>query len=450
MASRTYPWARSIRWQIAALSTIPILVMCAIVLVAESISFGPSSLRTDTMVVAFRIETVVDQIRAAKTATETAAVLDTVTRMGLPVIEVGSVDIGRPAVLGDAEREFGLLVLRSLPPALGAALGGDENAGKGALRIGVRIDDQRSLIFSPQYVSGVGYYLARAFTITSLLLLVSLPLLLLSLYAGRVIIAPLTDVSATIQILSPNEGPERPFEERGAHEISNLARTLNDMRSRVRGMFDDRTRMLRAISHDLRTPLTRLRLRAERSDQPALREAMLSDIAAISDLMDETLTYLSNDVSVEIPILTDVPSLIETVCSDFTDIGFSVRYEGPDRFAYACKPRGLARAVANLVDNGTKFATEVTVRLTVAKTGLVRIEVRDNGPGIPAALHQKILEPFYKMDSSRAASERGGFGLGLSIVHDVVRSHGGTLEFASIPPHGLLVVLNLPPMATSV
>lgn len=101
------------------------------------------------------------------------------------------------------------------------------------------------------------------------------------MYAGRLIIAPLMNVSATIQTLNPNEDPDRPFEECGAQEISDLARTLNDMRSRVRGMFEDRTCMLRAISYDLRTPLTRLRLRTERSDQPALRDAMLNDLAAI-------------------------------------------------------------------------------------------------------------------------------------------------------------------------
>ncbi|MCX5581685.1 sensor histidine kinase [Kaistia terrae] len=432
----------SIRWQIGALSTIPIFILCVIVVVAESTSVGPRSLRSEPMLSASRIETVYDQVRHAQTPQEVGAILDTMTRMGLPARIVSSATIA-PHPIEGVPGETGSNILRGLPTALGAVVSGPVAGSDNALNIVIPLDARESLVFSPEGGSGAGFYLTRAFTITTLFVLFSLPLLFVTLYAGRAIIAPLTDVSNALQTLSPKDGPERPFSERGAHEINNLARALNDMRSRVRRMIDDRTRMLRAISHDLRTPLTRLRLRIERSNQPELRDAMLKDIASISAMMEETLTYLADDVAVEPTVRADLPSLIETVCSDFTDIGFSVRYDGPARLTYCCKPLALGRAITNLVDNATKFAKAVEVHLSVHQGG-ARIEVRDNGPGVPPSLHGKIVEPFFKVNTARPNIDQGGFGLGLSIVRDIAHAHSGTLEFAGNSPHGLIVIMKLP------
>jgi signal transduction histidine kinase len=276
------------------------------------------------------------------------------------------------------------------------------------------------------------------------LMVLVLPVALLSLYAARVISAPLLEFAKAAETLKPDDGPDRPFKERGAAEIRTLARSLNDMRSRLRGMINDRTRMLRAISHDLRTPLTRLRLRAERSTQPELKAALLKDISALSDMINDTLTYLSKEMAAEKPVNADLPSLLTTVCSDFSDVGFNVSYFGPERFAYSCKPRSLARAITNLVENGTKFAREVTVELSVLGNGTVRIIVFDDGPGLPAGLRTRVLEPFFKVDTARTLSDRSGFGLGLSIVDDIVRAHGGTIELLKKAPHGLAAQMDFP------
>lgn len=202
--------------------------------------------------------------------------------------------------------------------------------------------------------------------------------------------------------------------------------------------------MLSTISHDLKTPLTRLRLRAERSEEGALKDGMLRDIERIDAMIGETLAYLREDARSEPESLVDLPSLLQTVCSDFTDVGNTVAYQGPERFAFPCRPGALTRAITNVVENGTKFASSVVVTLEIGPEGAPRIEISDDGPGIPEALREKALEPFFKGDAARTATARAGFGLGLSIANDVVRNHGGTLALLDGRPSGLTLRIDLP------
>jgi signal transduction histidine kinase len=171
---------------------------------------------------------------------------------------------------------------------------------------------------------------------------------------------------------------------------------------------------------------------------------MLKDISSLSDMIDDTLTYLSKEMASETLVDADLPSLLATVCSDFSDIGFNVTYAGADRFTYRCKPRSLARAVANLVENSTKFAGNSLVELTVLANGAVRISVIDDGPGLRDSVRTLVLEPFFKADPARTPASRTGFGLGLSIVDDIVRAHGGTIELLNRVPHGLVAQVDLP------
>ena len=201
------------------------------------------------------------------------------------------------------------------------------------------------------------------------------------LFAVWTVTGPLKRISTAVGSAEIENGDEL-FIERGSTEMVGLTRALNRMRTRIRTMIENRTRMLRSVSHDLRTPLTRLRLRAERMDENSIRTAMLTDIQHIEDLISETLTYLRNDVSTEKLQRADIASVLQTVCAEFSDVGFSVSYSGPDRLLGWCKPNALARAITNLCDNGVKFAGNVTVALT--QTGsAARIAVGDDGPGIP-------------------------------------------------------------------
>ncbi|PRD44024.1 two-component sensor histidine kinase [Phyllobacterium phragmitis] len=232
------------------------------------------------------------------------------------------------------------------------------------------------------------------------------------------------------------------FEERGSVEIIALAKALNGMRNRIAIMMESRTRMLRGISHDLRTPLTRLRLRAERLPEGPTRDTMLSDINHIDRLLGESLGYLRDNHSQEAVERTDIASTLQTICSEFADVGFDVTYRGPNRLITNCKPLAITRAVTNLCDNATKFGSSVIVELR-EDAGMTIIDVIDDGPGIPEPNRARVLEPFFKIDDARGGAN-SGFGLGLSIVAEIVQAHGGKLEFLERQPNGLVVRMTLP------
>ncbi len=201
--------------------------------------------------------------------------------------------------------------------------------------------------------------------------------------------------------------------------------------------------MLVAVSHDLRTPLTRLRLRIERlRDHPA-QGAMLEEIATINEMLSETLAYMREVGQAEAAAPTDLPSLLQTICAQFADTGRNVVYRGPDRLVISCRPHALTRAVTNLVDNAAKFGASVEVDVK-RRNGEVLIEVRDDGPGVPANMLANVFEPFFKGDDARSQKGSGGFGLGLSIVREIAERHGGGVELENRRPHGLTARLRLP------
>ncbi len=267
---------------------------------------------------------------------------------------------------------------------------------------------------------------------------------LLSAYAVRWIIAPLSSVAAAAHSFGRSPDDNRTLNRGGPREIAQVADALNDMRTRVRTLLDDRTRMLAAISHDLRTPLTRQRLRAERIADRNLRAGMLREIAEMTRMLDETLNYLRDDVRSESASRVDLPSVLQTVCAEFADVGHAVSYEGPAHLTWTCRPGMLTRAVSNVVDNATKHGSVVTVALRARDDGALEVDVADDGPGIPSSLREKVFDPFFKGDNARSAADHSGFGLGLSIALAVVKGHGGEIELLDRTPCGLIVRLSLP------
>lgn len=429
----------SIRWQIIILTALPII---AVVVVASLIYSSENKTPHDSRV-AIKIQMVVSQLAAASPQVA-QAVMAATSQTGLKVDRLPPQTAAAeltPVTTSDCDLAD---ISNQLTPSLGAEVRRRTSAGSPEDVIVVPLADGAVLAFAPAARPPLPLLHPERLLFVPKVLVVVLPMLLLAIYAGAIITAPLTNFAREALALNPDEGPERPFEEGGPREIRALARSLNDMRARIRAMIDGRTRMVRAISHDLRTPLTRLRMRAERTTDAALRDAMLTDISRIDAMIEETLTYLQRDVSAETTLRVDLPSLLQTVCYDFANMDLPVSYEGPVRLAFDCKPQALVRAVTNLVDNGVKFAGVVTVRLKMLADGGVRIEVADDGPGIPQDLRAKVVEPFFKGDASRATSAPGGFGLGLAIVHEVVSGHGGAMELLDGQPKGLLVRLDLP------
>jgi signal transduction histidine kinase len=278
------------------------------------------------------------------------------------------------------------------------------------------------------------------------LAIITFIILFLSIYAVRWVTRPLSSIASAARSFGHVGAEEDVLLAGGPLEIAQVSEALNDMRKRVRTLVDERTHMLVAISHDLRTPLTRLRLRAERLSEEVLRENMLSDIATVNDMLGETLMYLRDGGRSEPAQLVDLPSLLQTICAQFSDVGQDVVYQGPNRQTFACRAQALMRAVTNVVDNGTKHGSSVTVALSV-EDRLVHIEVTDDGPGIPASLRSDVFEPFFKGDIARSPQGRPGFGLGLSIARDIVRRHGGEIELLDSAPRGLKVRLSIKEIA---
>lgn len=262
-------------------------------------------------------------------------------------------------------------------------------------------------------------------------------------YAARWVIAPLSSVAAAAEAFGRSPKSDYELSEDGPHEIALVARALNEMRERIRELVERRTQMLAAIGHDLRTPLTRLRLHVEQVDPPLMRNRMVREIETIDGMLSDTLAYLKDNTHLEPSVLVDLPSLLRTICTAYADLGLNVTYDGIERATCMCRPSALQRAISNFIDNGTKYSPEVTVNLNRVEADLC-IEIADRGPGISPDMKDKVFEPFFKQDVTRAGINRTGFGLGLSIARDIIQGHGGRVSLLDREPHGLRVLIKLP------
>jgi signal transduction histidine kinase len=264
----------------------------------------------------------------------------------------------------------------------------------------------------------------------------------LGLWAARALAAPLSSFAKAAENFSLDRTAE-PLPERGPEEIRQVARALNRMHERIARLMSDRTRMLAAISHDLRTPITRLRLRAEFIEDEGNRRRMLIDLDQMRSMLESVLSLLRNDRKIEAVTLVDIASTLQLIADQFGDMGHVVHYQGPLSATAAARPDDLHRGVTNLVENAVRFGAEVTIRLEIAATTLV-IDVEDDGPGISDARKQEMLEPFVRGDDARTMDDSTGFGLGLSIARAIALAHGGELSLHDRAPHGLVVRMKLP------
>jgi signal transduction histidine kinase len=260
---------------------------------------------------------------------------------------------------------------------------------------------------------------------------------LLGVWATRGLNAPLSAFAEAAETFSL-DGADTSLPERGPEEIRAVARALNRMRERISALIDDRTKMLAAISHDLRTPLTRMRLRSEFIEDEAQRGRMLADLNQMQSMLESVLSFLQNDRKPRAMTLVDLASALQLIADQFSDAGHKVAYVGPARAMALARPDDLHRCVTNLVENATRFGTETTIRLTLAPESVV-IDVEDDGPGISEAHKQSMLKPFVRGDSARNMDDAAGFGLGLSIAQAIVLAHGGELSLLDRSPHGLRV-----------
>jgi signal transduction histidine kinase len=230
--------------------------------------------------------------------------------------------------------------------------------------------------------------------------------------------------------------------EAGSREMRQAARAFNEMQERLQRLLENRTRMLAALSHDLRTPLTLLRLRAECLKEDEERERMLANIGDLDAMVDATLKFARDEATAEPWRRTDLTALVTSIVDDMADAGLKVTIDAAEPVIQECQPGALRRAVTNLLDNAVKYGDAAHVQILGSPKD-IKIVVDDEGPGIPAAEIGKVFEPFYRIEQSRSR-ETGGTGLGLAIAQSIAQAHEGQIMLENRPEGGLRAILTLP------
>lgn len=308
----------------------------------------------------------------------------------------------------------------------------------GALVIEAELPDKRWLVMTvPGYEPSMVPYIRLAWIFGS----ASIICCFVSVIAARRFARPISAFAHVAERLGVDTTAP-PIAEGGAYELRIAIRAFNRMQERLKRYLGDRTQMLAAMSHDLRTPLNRLRLRAEFIEDQDQQRKMFGDLEAMNLMIDQTLAFARDDAQQEPRRLVELSVLVEDVCEDAADAGVSVSYTGPRGVNVCCRPTALSRAVANLVDNAIKYSGAAQVRLLPGSDRIV-ILIEDLGPGIPPEECERVFAPFYRLEPSRNA-DTGGVGLGLSIARTIAREHGGDVTLANRRNHGLCACLELP------
>jgi signal transduction histidine kinase len=233
-----------------------------------------------------------------------------------------------------------------------------------------------------------------------------------------------------------------PLPEQGPLEIRQAATAFNLMQARIRRQIQHRTHMLAAITHDLQTPLTRLRLRLEKVSDTELREKLVNDLAQMQQMVREGLDLARSMDSSEPMQRLDIDSLLDSVCADATDAGMEITQSGRSHASIVAQPNALRRCLTNLVDNAIKYGHSAEISIAI-ESGKVAIRIRDHGNGIPAAQLDAVFEPFFRLETSRSR-DTGGTGLGLTIARNIAENHGAVLRLSNCPDGGLLATLLIP------
>ncbi|MDP9690265.1 UNVERIFIED_ORG: two-component system osmolarity sensor histidine kinase EnvZ [Pseudomonas mohnii] len=233
-----------------------------------------------------------------------------------------------------------------------------------------------------------------------------------------------------------------PIKIEGPHEIRQATIAFNTMQAQIRHFLSERTQMLAAISHDLRAPLTRMRLRSEFMDDLEQQRKMVRDIEEMQTMINAALGFFRDESQGEHATAFDLSELLQTIVDDFRDQDIVVHFTGPAHLVYDGRPLGIKRVIVNLLENAVKYAHEPAIELR-HEGRMVCIEVSDEGPGIPESALEQVFDPFYRLETSRNR-DTGGVGLGLSAARAIVREQGGELTLRNRKGAGLVARVELP------
>jgi signal transduction histidine kinase len=299
------------------------------------------------------------------------------------------------------------------------------------------------LIFEPRRDSFLQNF-PRTIVLLGLFILGS-TLMFLSVWAGSSLVAPISRLAHGAERFA-GDADATDLPERGPVEVRRATRAFNRMRQRIRKLINDRSQTLASIGHDMRTPLTRMRLRLELLDDSPAKVAIENDALVLERMIDDALGFLRSENRPLSRDLVDIAVLAKTVVDETADQGHRITYHGPQRVVVRCDHDLVRRVLENVIGNAAKFAGDAVVVVSDRKSDAVLIEVQDRGPGIPLEQRDKVLEPFARVEAVRSGSAQTpeGFGLGLAIARDLMERHGGTLDLSDNQPRGLTVTLTLP------
>ena len=268
----------------------------------------------------------------------------------------------------------------------------------------------------------------------------------LTLWAVRRLTLPVRTLALAAEALGRDVNAP-PLPENGPLEVATAAAAFNTMAARIRRFVVDRTEMLTAIGHDLRTPITRLKLRAEFMEDDEQRRKMLADLDELEAMVSATLAFGRDAATSEPVVSLDIAELLQTILDEASDAhpeaAEALRYDGPPHLAVRARSLSLKRAFTNLVSNAIAYGGGgASIRL-VPDANLLSIEIEDDGPGIAPEELDRVFEPFHRVENSRNR-ETGGVGLGLPIARNILRAHGGDVTLANRPQGGILALVTLP------
>jgi signal transduction histidine kinase len=259
--------------------------------------------------------------------------------------------------------------------------------------------------------------------------------------ATRRFVRPVKQLAGAVRRFGVN--PQAPaLAESGPREFREVIRAFNTMQAQIQKFVAQRTMMLAAISHDLRTPLTRVRLRGELIDDEIQQAKLFRDVDEMQTMVDGALAFFRGDADEEATTSFDLAGVLQTIANDYADQGIEISYLGPAHAVYCGRPFGLKRAFTNLIDNAVKYATPPEIQLC-CRERFVTIAVRDRGPGIPPDALARVFTPFYRVDRSRNRAT-GGVGLGLTATQAIISGHGGEITLCNQPGGGLEALVTLP------
>ena len=269
---------------------------------------------------------------------------------------------------------------------------------------------------------------------------------ILTVWAVRRMMKPVRTLAEAAEALGRDVNAV-PLREDGPTEIATAAVAFNTMAARIRRFVEDRTELLTAIGHDLRTPITRLKLRAEFVDDDEQRAKILADLEELEAMVSATLAF-GRDARTSEPVSAiDLAELLRTILDDSADarpdLQDVLNYEGPAHMPIQARSLSLKRALTNLVNNAVNYAASARVRLLPPENRMIVVHIEDDGPGIPVGELDRVFEPFHRGEPSRNR-ETGGVGLGLPIARNIIRAHGGDIALVNRVEGGIRATVTLP------